>query len=97
MPHQERVEEVLCGVLCELVRLLIVLEDHPDEVYTGRLERLSREVLRHSAPLSNALMDVVAAMENLAVSCADLQEKNLRNTRCSCPPEKDLWFDSYPS
>lgn len=96
MTQNPPVEEVLHDLLCELVRLLVRLEDCPDAVYTGRLECLSRQLMGYSVALSSDCMDVVAGVENLAVSCADLQEKIRMNTDCACRPwcgtvEENCW------
>jgi hypothetical protein len=89
MPQEERFEETLHEVMTELVRLLVVLDEHPGAVSTGHLEYLSRRLSRYSVPLSSAVMDSVACVENLAVALADLHEKLLVNTGYSCPP----WWD----
>jgi hypothetical protein len=85
MAQNQQLKEVLHDVLVELVRLLVVLDECPDRASTGRLERLSRQVMGYSVALSSDLMDIVAAVENLAVSVADFQEKLQVNQRCVCP------------
>jgi hypothetical protein len=84
MPQNRPLEEVLHDVLAELVRLLIVLEECPDQASTGRLERLSRQVMGYSVALSSDLMDAVAAVENLATQLADLHEKIEVRKRQAC-------------
>jgi hypothetical protein len=83
MPQNRPVEEVLHDVLAELVRLLVVLDECPDQASTSHLEYLSRQVMGYSVALSSDLMDTVAGVENLAVSLADLHDKLRVNHRCA--------------